>query len=283
MRDGNLADDASLRSLVRAALAAGVARLDAELLVARAAGLSRAALFAHDERELDADAVARLRDAIARRAAGEPLAYIEGRREFWSLDLQVTPAVLVPRPETELLVETALERLPANPQQVADLGTGSGAIALALAHERPRWQLTATDVSPAALEVAAANARRLRLDSIEFRLGRWCEPLADRTGEHAFDAILSNPPYVDADDRALDALRFEPRSALVAADQGFADLFAIIRQAPRHLRPGGWLLLEHGAMQGPRVAAALVTRGFTRVGCLPDLAGRDRVCCAQWP
>src|SRR5687767_12009319 len=135
MRDGNLADDASLRSLVRAALAAGVARLDAELLVARAAGLSRAALFAPDERKLDAAAVARLHDAIARRAAGEPLAYIEGRREFWSLDLQVTPAVLVPRPETELLVETALERLPASPQQVADLGTGSGAIALALAHE----------------------------------------------------------------------------------------------------------------------------------------------------
>jgi release factor glutamine methyltransferase len=278
MRGGNVADGPELKALLAEAAALGVARLDAELLVARAAAVSRGMLLAHDELRLPRERLPSLRAELARRAAGEPLAYIEGRREFWSLDLTVTPDVLVPRPETELLVEAALERLPSTAQQVADLGTGSGAVALALAHERPRWQVTATDASQAALAVAASNASRLRLP-IEFLAGYWCDALGGRV----LDAIVSNPPYVAADDAALPALSHEPRSALVAQDQGFADLLAIIRQAPMHLRPGGWLLLEHGATQAPRLGAALVTRGFSRVVSLPDLAGRDRVTCAQWP
>jgi release factor glutamine methyltransferase len=280
MRGGNVADGPGIKTLLAEAAAAGVPRLDAELLVARALGVSRSMLLSHEELRLPLARLPALRQELERRAAGEPLAYIEGRREFWSLDLEVSCHVLVPRPETELLVETALERLPATPQRVADLGTGSGAIALALAHERPRWQLTATDASHAALEIAQANARRLNLQQrIEFLAGDWLEPLGDRQ----FEAILSNPPYIAAGDSALPALRFEPQAALVAADQGFAALLAIIRHAPRHLVSGGWLLLEHGATQAPRLAAALVTRGFTRVGSLPDLAGHDRVSCAQWP
>jgi len=261
------------------ALAAGVPRFDAELMVASAAGLTRGSLLAHEHWRLPVDALTPLRTALRRRAAGEPLAYIDGRREFWSLDLEVSPAVLVPRPETERLVEATLERLLPAPRAVVDLGTGSGAIALALAKERPQWQVTATDVSAQALAVAKRNAERLGLARIEFLHGAWFGPL----GARQFDALVSNPPYVDAADPALEALRHEPRDALVAADQGFADLLAIVRHAPSFLKPGGWLLLEHGATQGGRIAAALVTRGFTRVVCLPDLAGRDRVCCAQWP
>ena len=280
MRGGNVADGPSLESMLGEARAAGVPRFDAELMVARAAGLTRGSLLAHGHRSLPAGALGPLREALRRRAAGEPLAYIDGRREFWSLELEVSPAVLVPRPETEQLVEATLDRLLPAPQAVADLGTGSGAIALALAKERPQWQVTATDVSAEAIAVAKRNAERLGLASrIEFLHGAWFGPIAGRQ----FDAIVSNPPYVDAGDPALAALRHEPRAALVASDQGFADLLALVRHAPSFLKHGGWLLLEHGATQGSRVAAALVTRGFTRVVCLPDLAGRDRVCCAQWP
>ena len=248
-------------------------------MVARAAGLSRAGLLAHGERTLDPDALDALRADLRRRAGGEPLAYIHGRREFWSLELDVTPAVLVPRPDTERLVELVLQTLPATPRSVVDLGTGSGAIALALAHERPRWTITATDASDDALSVARGNAARLGLDRIEFLHGRWFAPLAGRR----FDAIVSNPPYVAPDDPALAALIHEPRRALVADDDGHADLLELVREGPNHLAAGGWLLLEHGASQGARVADALVTRGFRRVVCVPDLAGRDRVCCAQWP
>lgn len=279
MRGGNVADGPSLKALLGEAIAAGIPRFDAELLVARAAGLDRAGLIAHEQRRVTGDALAALREALRRRAAGEPLAYIEGRREFWSLELEVSPAVLVPRPETERLVEATLERLLPAPQAVCDLGTGSGAIALALAQERPQWRITATDVSAAALAIARRNAQRLALDRIEFLHGPWFGPLAGRR----FDALVSNPPYIAAEDPALAALGHEPRGALVAADQGLADLLALVRHAPSFLDRGGWLLLEHGATQGGRVAAALVTRGFTRVVCLPDLAGRDRVCCAQWP
>lgn len=280
MRGGNVADGSSLASVLGEALDAGVPRFDAELMVARAAGLTRGSLLAHEHRRLSPADLAPLREALRRRAAGEPLAYIDGRREFWSMELEVSPAVLVPRPETERLVEATLERLLPAPQAVADLGTGSGAIALALAKERPQWRITATDVSADALAVAKRNAERLGLAAhVEFLHGAWFGPIADRR----FDALVSNPPYVDAADPALEALRHEPRGALVAPDQGFADLLALVRHAPSFLKHGGWLLLEHGATQGSRVAAALVTRGFTRVVCLPDLAGRDRVCCAQWP
>lgn len=281
MRGGNVSEGAPLTALLEEALAAGLPRLDAELLVAGAAGINRAALFARGaELRLpppDADA---LRARIARRAAGEPLAYITGRREFWSLELEVTPDVLVPRPETELLVECALELLPPSAQRVADLGTGSGAIALALAHERPEWDVLATDASPAALAVARRNAARLGLGRVRFAQGAWFGALH---GEPPFDAVLSNPPYVAGDDAALAALAHEPRGALVAADDGFADLLLLANEAPAFLRSGGWLLLEHGATQAARLADALVSRGFTRVRCVPDLAGRDRVTCARWP
>jgi release factor glutamine methyltransferase len=279
MRGGNVADGPTLTALVAEAIEAGIPRFDAELLVARAAGLNRAGLHAHGHRTLAGDGLESLRARLRRRSAGEPLAYIEGRREFWSLEFEVSPAVLVPRPETERLVELTLEKLPSAPQSVADLGTGSGAIAIALAHERPRWQVTATDVSAGALAVARRNAQRLGLTRIEFLHGAWFGPIAGRR----FDALVSNPPYVADGDPVLAQLSHEPRSALVASDEGYADLLALVRHAPSFLVEGGWLLLEHGAAQGERVAAALVTRGFRRVVCLPDLAGRDRVCCAQWP
>lgn len=280
MRGGNVAEGPTLASLLAEAQAAGLPRLDAELLLARAAGMNRAGLLAHDQDRLPAGAVEPLRAAVARRAAGEPLAYIEGRREFWSLDLEVTPDTLVPRPETEGLVECALERLAAGPLRVVDLGTGTGAIALALAQERPRWDVLATDRSAGALAVARRNAARLGFGHVRFAAGTWFEALA---GEVPFDAILCNPPYIAPGDPALPALRHEPREALVAEEQGFADLLTIAREAPAFLRSGGWLLLEHGATQAERLAAALVTRGFTRVRCVPDLAGHDRITCAQWP
>ncbi len=275
---GNVADD-SLAAALGAARAAGLQRLDAELLLARATGLSRATLLGHGERTVGAAARAQFQADCARRLAGEPLAYIEGEKEFWSLRLAVSPAVLVPRPETELLVERALALLPAGPVGVADLGTGSGAIALALASERPAWSITAVDASAAALQVARANAERLGLPNVTFLQGSWCEPLAGQR----FSAILSNPPYVDPADPALAALRHEPLSALAAAQQGYADLLAILKSAPACLAPGGLLVLEHGATQAPRLAAALVAHGYAQVVCHPDLAGHPRVTVARWP
>jgi release factor glutamine methyltransferase len=254
--------------------------LDAALLLQRASGLSRALQQAWPERELDAGSRARFAAEATRRAAGEPFAYIEGRKEFWSLPLQVSPAVLVPRPETELLVETALAELPTGPLQLADLGTGSGAIALALANERPAWSVWAVDASMRALSVAQANALRLGLAQLHFRHGRWCAPLP---AGRLFEAIVANPPYIDAADPALAALGHEPRSALVAGDGGFADLLQVASEARAHLRPGGLLLLEHGATQAPRLAVELVARGYARVVCRRDLAGHDRLTAARWP
>lgn len=250
----------------------GSAALDAQLLLAETMRMTRGSLLVHPEQPVDAHAHARFEALVARRAAGEPLAYLVGRREFWSLDLEVTPDVLVPRPETEHLIERALALLPATHARVVDLGTGSGAIAVALASERPAWQVSATDVSAAALEVARRNAARHRLP-VEFRQGSWYEPLA---GER-FDLIASNPPYVAADDPALAALRHEPRSALTPGPDAFSSLEAIVRGAPGHLTPGGWLLLEHGSSQGPQVRAALVLAGMRHVRSHPDLAGHERV------
>jgi release factor glutamine methyltransferase len=219
---------------------------------------------------------------VARRAAGEPFAYITGRRGFWSLDLTVTPDVLVPRPETELLVERALALgdelagLLGRPAiEIADLGTGSGAIALAIASARPGWRVVATDVSPAALEVARGNAIRLRIDSVSFLEGEWWSPLAGQT----FDMVVSNPPYVGADDPALEdlALQHEPRIALTPGADALAALRAIVVGAPKHLRPGAALLLEHGADQAAAVAELLVAQGFHHVRSHADLAGHLRI------
>jgi release factor glutamine methyltransferase len=255
--------------------------LDAELLLAHALAVSRGRLRSHPEEIPPAEAAARFLDLIERRAAGEPVAYILGRKPFWTIELAVSPAVLVPRPETELLIERALALHPHRRARAADLGTGSGALALALASARPEWQVTATDISAEALAVARANGARLGLERIEYLQGDWLECLSGRE----FDLLLSNPPYVAADDPALEQpeLGREPRLALVAAEGGLAALRAIIRAAPSHLERGGWLLLEHGATQAAAVAGELVARGFAQVRSHRDLAGRERMTEGQWP
>ena len=272
--------DAAVAQL-RAALGDG-ARFEAELLLAATLGVNRATLVARSRDVCDADMLEIYWQRVARRAAGEPFAYITGRRGFWSLDLTVTPDVLVPRPETELLVERALAlgdelgpSLGKRAIELADLGTGSGAIALAIASARPDWQVVATDISPAALEVARGNAIRLRIESVAFFEGEWWSPLA----RQKFDIVVSNPPYVAADDPALDdlALQHEPRIALTPGADALAALRAIVVGAPKHLRPGAALLLEHGADQAPAVAELLVAHGFNHVRSHADLAGHLRI------
>jgi release factor glutamine methyltransferase len=257
------------------------ARLEAQLLLCHALCCTRGALLVREDEPLAPAQLAAIEGAAARRLAGEPLAYITGRREFWSLDLQVTPAVLVPRPETELVVERCLALIEAPTAAVADLGTGSGAIALALARERPAWQLTATDQSTAALAVATGNAAALALDNVRFRAGDWFVPLA----AERFDLLASNPPYIALGDAALDdpALRHEPPAALASGPTGLEALATLIAGAPAHLRRDGWLVLEHGATQAGAVADLLVARGFRHVRCHADLAGLARVTEAQRP
>jgi len=253
--------------------------LDAELLLIHVTGASRARLRSHPETLSSETAVQRYAALLERRATGEPLAYILGKKDFWSLQLTVTPAVLVPRPETELLVERALALRPQQNGEVVDLGTGSGAIALSLASERPNWQVTATDASAEALAIARANAESLGLSRVEFVLGSWLEPLAGRT----FDLIVSNPPYITADDPAMQdpALRHEPKQALTPGPDGMASLRAIIEAAPEHLERDGWLVLEHGSGQAAEVASELVARGLRHVRSHRDLAGHERMTEAQ--
>lgn len=244
-------------------------------------GLTRAQLITHADRLLTPEQETRLRALIERRVRGEPVAYLTGRREFWSLELAVTPAVLIPRPETELLVEQALARIPADAEStIADLGTGSGAIALAIARERPRCRVIATDASPAALDVARENARRLGIGNVEFHSGEWFTPLAGLR----FHLIVSNPPYVAEGDPHLDQgdLRFEPRAALVAGADGLDAIRRLIHEAPAYLRPGGWLLLEHGAEQGPAVEQLFLARNAAVVISECDLAGHRRLAGAYW-
>lgn len=249
------------------------ARLDAEVLLCELLGCNRAGLVIRADDVLSTELALRYAALIERRQLGEPVAYLTGRREFWSLDLQVSPAVLIPRPDTELLVEWALERLRgvAAPR-IADLGTGSGAIALALASELPDAAVVAVDLSADALSQAAHNARLLGLERVDFRLGDWLAPLA---GE-SFDLIVSNPPYVAEQDPHLPALRFEPRRALTAGADGLADLRRIVAAAPGHLKPGAALLLEHGAEQGEAVRTLLRQCGYSAVETRPDLNGRER-------
>jgi release factor glutamine methyltransferase len=253
---------------------------DAELLVCHALGKSRSWLFAHADEVLDDTQAQELRELIARRADGEPVAYLTGSRGFWRFDLRVTPATLIPRPETERLVELALQRLPeSGALTLADLGTGSGAIALALAMERPSARVIAVDVSAQALEVACGNAAALGLGRVEFRQGDWFAPLA---GER-FDLIASNPPYIESDDPHLRQgdLRYEPASALASGEDGLDAIRTIAREAPSHLRPGGWLLIEHGWMQGEAVRALLQSAGLIEVATEQDWEGRDRVSLAR--
>jgi release factor glutamine methyltransferase len=249
------------------------ARLEAGVLLAHVLEVQRARISSHPEAPVTSAQAETYRSLLLRRVAAEPLAYLTGRREFWSLELTVSPAVLVPRPETELLVERALVLGPAGSARVAELGTGSGAIALALARERSQWHVIATDVSPAALAVARANAAALGCTQVEFRAGDWYRPLA---GER-FDLLLSNPPYVAAADPALHELRHEPRLALTPGEDAFAALRALVLGAPQHLAEGGWLLLEHGATQAAELRAALVLAGFRHVRSHRDLAGHERM------
>lgn len=244
---------------------------EARLLLAAATGFSEASVLAHPERELPAEAEARFREFAARRARGEPIAYILGEKEFHGLPLAVSPAVLIPRPETELLVELALRE----PFGTAlDLGTGSGAVALALKRERPQARVLGVERSVAALAVAQRNALRLGLD-VELRHGLWFEPVA---GER-FDLVVSNPPYVSEGDPHLAEgdLRFEPRSALVAGGDGLAAIREILREAPAYLSPGARILLEHGIGQDAAVRTLLAEAGLEAVQTWPDLAGIARV------
>lgn len=255
-------------------------RIDAELLLARALDVARSYLYAHPEDELDDAAIGRFFDAVGRRGRGLPLAYITGEREFWSLPLVVTPDTLVPRPETELLVELALRQVPRHgPYRVLDLGTGSGAIALAIASERPSSEVTATDVSEAALSVARENARRLQLPNVEFLQGDWAGPVAGRR----FDLVVSNPPYVGHGDPALADLRHEPSVALSTGEDGLAAIRILARDCLALLEPGSMLVLEHGIDQQEAVGRILGEHGWSGVRCHADLTGRPRATVASAP
>jgi release factor glutamine methyltransferase len=257
------------------------ARRDAEILLGFVTGRARTFLMAFGETLLTPPQQQQLETLLARRERGEPVAYLVGEREFWSLPLSVSPATLIPRPDTECLVELALERLPAQPCRMLDLGTGTGAIALALASERPDCAVTGVDLHPEAVALAQHNAQKLNIGNAQFLQGSWFAPLAGQT----FALIVSNPPYIDAADPHLAQgdVRFEPGSALVAADRGLADLAAIVRQAPQYLQPQGWLLLEHGWQQGHSVRELLQAAGFSAVATHRDYGGNDRVTLGQWP
>lgn len=249
---------------------------DAEWLLLHVLDRPRSWLVVHASDLLDTDVQTAVMALVERRAAGEPVAYITGRQGFWSMELEVGPATLIPRPETELLVELALTRLP--PQwalRALDLGTGSGAVALALARERPDLHITATDASGEALAVARRNADRLGLPQVRLLQGSWFEPLAGET----FDLIVSNPPYIESADPHLlqGDLRFEPAGALSSGIDGLDAVRQITRQARAHLRPGGWLLLEHGWNQGAAVASLLREAELVQTATVQDLERRDRV------
>jgi len=253
-------------------------RLDAELLLAKALDVPRSYLYAHADEEMDPGAAERFQGTVARRADGAPIAYITGEKEFWSMTLMVSPATLVPRPETEILVEQALTKIPREAQfRVLDLGTGSGAIALAIAKERPLCDVVATDISEDALGVARLNARENAIPNIEFIQGSWTEPLQ----QQSFDIIVSNPPYVASTDEAIQNLRHEPLNALASGEDGLDSIRTIAAEAGAILKSGGTLLIEHGATQHEAVAKILVSRGWTEIRLARDLSGLPRVTLAS--
>lgn len=265
-----------VRHVLNAASARLGERIDAELLLLHVLRQPRSWLIAHADDVLPAEVVSAYAGLLDRREQGEPVAYITGQRGFWSLDLEVTPATLIPRPETELLVELALQRLPGDVAcSVADLGTGSGAIALAIARERPVAHVVATDASEPALAVAQRNAQRNHIANVSFVQGDWLAPLAGQR----FDLIVSNPPYIESADPHLEQgdLRFEPTTALAAGVDGLDDIRRIVLDARQHLQAGGWLLFEHGWNQGEAVRDLLQDAGYAEVFTAPDLEQRDRV------
>ncbi|SFG76005.1 peptide chain release factor N(5)-glutamine methyltransferase [Pseudomonas sp. NFACC45] len=272
-----------IASLLRAAELpdSPTSRLDAELLLAAALGKSRSFLHTWPERIVPSEAALLFSEYLRRRRSGEPVAYILGQQGFWNLDLEVAPHTLIPRPDTELLVETALALLPATPARVLDLGTGSGAIALALASERPTWAVSAVDRVLEAVALAERNRQRLDLRNVTVLSSHWFSAL---DGER-FELIISNPPYIAATDPHLAEgdVRFEPASALVAGHDGLDDLRTIIAQAPDHLKAGGWLMLEHGYDQADAVRDLLQTQGFTEVHSRKDLGGHERISLGRLP
>jgi release factor glutamine methyltransferase len=251
------------------------ARFDAEILMAHVLESTRSFLYANPELELPNKRSETFKKLIKQRAQGQPIAYLTESCEFWSLPLRVNPAVLIPRADTELVVETALKKIPPQSDwRIADLGTGSGAIALALASERKKCEIHATDISPAAIDVAQENADKLGITQIQFHRGSWNEPLKGK-----YHLIVSNPPYIDADDPHLEQgdLRFEPREALTPGANGLDAIRKISRLARPMLVEGGWLMFEHGWEQGPATREILESAGFENVETLQDLQGHERV------
>jgi release factor glutamine methyltransferase len=256
-------------------------RRDAEILLGLITGRSRTYLLAFGETRLSDAELDQLEQLLARRERGEPVAYLTGQREFWSLPLAVSPATLIPRPDSECLVEQGLARLPAEPCRILDLGTGTGAIALALASERPDATVTALELIPEAVALARSNAQNLAIDNVTVLQSDWFSAL--EPGQ-CFDLIVSNPPYIDAEDPhlSLGDVRYEPKSALVAADKGLADLQLLITEARHWLQPGGWLLLEHGWRQGEAVRELFNCAGYDRVETHRDYGGNERLTAGQF-
>ncbi|MBS9425464.1 peptide chain release factor N(5)-glutamine methyltransferase [Photorhabdus caribbeanensis] len=260
--------------------ASGSPKRDAEILLGFVTRHSRTYLLAFGETQLTSEQFSQLEALLARRVKGEPIAYITGEREFWSLPLNVSPATLIPRPDTECLVEKALARLSLTPCRILDLGTGTGAIALAIASERPDCQITGVDINPDAVMLAQGNAEKLKIQNVDFLLSDWFSSLNNQQ----FGMIVSNPPYIDETDPHLSQgdVRFEPDSALIAAQQGMADLNTIIDLSRRFLLPGGWLLLEHGWKQGNVVRSLFSESGYRQVATFRDYGGNERITLGQW-
>ncbi|WP_070967139.1 peptide chain release factor N(5)-glutamine methyltransferase [Vibrio sonorensis] len=250
--------------------------LDAAVLLCHVLDKPRSFVYTWPDKTLCEEQIIALDIQVARREKGEPIAYITGEREFWSLPLKVSPTTLIPRPDTERLVELALDKAPETSGDILDLGTGTGAIALALATELPDRKVLGVDLKPEAQALASENASRLGISNARFLSGSWFEPITDGT---KFALIVSNPPYIDANDPHLEAgdVRFEPSSALVAKDNGLADIRTITEQAKRFLKQSGWLLFEHGFEQGSDVRAILLEQGYERVSTEKDYGGNDRV------